>query len=87
MNDAAAHTEQTENVLARVRETLNGLRPFLQADGGDIEIVSLSDSLELQLRLTGNCEDCRMSHFTMKAGVETSLRKSIPELKEIITVE
>ncbi len=60
---------------------LNDVRPFLQADSGDVELIELTDKLEVRLKIFGNCRNCGMRHMTMKAVVEDYLRKEIPEIK------
>lgn len=73
--------------LIRIEEALDTIRPFLQKDGGDIEIVDLSDDLAVQVRLLGNCITCPMSASTMKAGVEESIKNAIPEIQSVVSVE
>lgn len=66
----------------RVEEVLGGIRPYLQSDGGDVEIVSIEDGV-LKVRLLGSCEKCNMSTMTMKAGLEQSILKAIPEIRKV----
>ena len=73
-------------VLNKIEEALDSLRPYLQADGGDVEVVGLTNENVLQIRLLGNCEQCPMSYMTMKAGLEEAIRKVLPELKELRAV-
>lgn len=70
----------------KVEIALNSMRPFLQADGGDVELVDITDDMEVQLRLTGNCSSCNISHITMKAGIENGIKSAIPEIKRVIAV-
>jgi Fe-S cluster biogenesis protein NfuA len=70
----------------KVEIALNSMRPFLQADGGDVELVDITDDLEVQLRLTGNCSSCNISHITMKAGIENGIKNAIPEITRVIAV-
>ncbi len=83
----STQTIDKEAYLIRIEEALDTIRPFLQKDGGDIEIVDLSDKLALQVRLLGNCITCPMSASTMKAGVEESVKNAIPEIRSVIAVE
>ena len=69
----------------KVQAALNKVRPGLQADGGDVELVSVEDG-NVTLRLTGACGSCPMSTMTLKVGIEGVLRKDVPEIKEIISV-
>jgi len=75
-----------EKVRSLVRETLDKLRPYLQADGGDIEFVDITDDLVVQVKLTGACHDCPFRLQTLKGGVEQALTKEIPEIKGVIAV-
>jgi len=70
----------------KVEIALNSMRPFLQADGGDVELVDITDDMEVQLRLTGNCSSCNISHITMKAGIENGIKNAIPEITRVIAV-
>lgn len=65
---------------AAVKSVLNRIRPALQADGGDIELVELAGSVA-RVRLTGVCAGCPTSHMTLHLGIETALRRLHPELR------
>ncbi len=66
-----------------IETVLDTIRPYLHADGGDVELVEVSPNRDIVLRLTGNCSSCNMSEMTMTAGIEESLRRSIPNLGSI----
>ncbi len=70
-------------ITERVQESLNFVRPYLQADGGDVELVSVSDDGFVAVRLTGSCLSCPMSRMTLRAGVERKLLKDVPEVKRV----
>ncbi len=70
----------------RARKAINKLRPFLQMDGGDMEIIAIEDNNVL-IRLQGACQSCPSSTMHMKYGIETALKKEIPEFGELITIE
>jgi Fe-S cluster biogenesis protein NfuA len=70
----------------RVKEVLELVRPYLQADGGDIDFVSLAEDLTVFVTLTGACGTCAMSIQTLKFGVEHALKNAIPEIKEVVAV-
>lgn len=72
-----------EEILARVEMSLDTMRPYLKKDGGNVEVVELNDAMQLKLRLLGNCGTCPQSIFTMKAGIEEAILKSVPEIKQI----
>jgi len=71
---------------ARVEEVLDQVRPGLQADGGDVELVDVDDAGVVSVRLTGACGSCPMSTMTMKMGVEKTLRENIPEITEVVQI-
>ncbi|MBC7383429.1 MAG: NifU family protein [Bacteroidia bacterium] len=75
-----------EELVAKIEIALNGMRPFLQADGGDVEMVELTDDMELKLRLLGNCSSCSMSSMTMKAGIENGIRNALPQILKVTAV-
>jgi Fe-S cluster biogenesis protein NfuA len=66
---------------------LDTIRPYLQADGGDVEFVEVSESGDVVLKLTGACSSCEMSEMTMTAGIEETLRRSIPGLGKIVAIK
>jgi Fe-S cluster biogenesis protein NfuA len=70
----------------KVEEALKQVRPALQRDGGDIELVSVDDNGTVKVRLKGACGACPMSTMTLKMGVEKYLKEHIPEVKEVVQV-
>jgi Fe-S cluster biogenesis protein NfuA len=70
----------------KVFRAIQDVRPSLQADGGDIELVSVSEDGIVSVRLTGACGTCPMSTMTLKMGVENYLKKTVPEVKEVVQV-
>jgi Fe-S cluster biogenesis protein NfuA len=70
----------------RVDQALDEIRPHLAVDGGNIEIVDITDELEVQVRWLGNCEFCSMSAMTMRAGIEQTIKSRVPEIKSIKAV-
>jgi len=69
-----------------VEKALETIRPELQADGGDIEIIDVGEDGIVQVKLTGACGGCPMSQMTLKMGVEKTLKKIVPKVKSVITV-
>jgi Fe-S cluster biogenesis protein NfuA len=69
----------------RVEAALEKIRPALQADGGDIELVDVKDGV-VSVKLTGHCGGCPMSTMTLKMGVERVVRREVPEIKDLIAV-
>jgi Fe-S cluster biogenesis protein NfuA len=70
----------------RVEEALKQVRPALQRDGGDIELVSIEENGIVKVRLKGACGSCPMSTMTLKMGVEKYLKEHVPEVKEVVQV-
>lgn len=70
---------------AKVEEVINRIRPALQRDGGDIELIGV-EGATVKVRLVGACSTCPSSLFTLKMGVERHLKAMIPEIEEVITV-
>ena len=70
----------------KIEIALNSMRPFLQADGGDVELVDITDEMEVQLRLLGNCSSCSMSSMTMKAVIENGLKSAIPQITRVTAI-
>ncbi len=74
-----------EDLTQEVQQALDKIRPMLQRDGGDIELVEVTDGI-VKVRLTGACKGCPMSQMTLKQGVEKLLMKEVPGLKEVQAV-
>jgi len=70
----------------KVEEVLNQVRPMLQADGGDVELVEVAEDGVVSVKLTGACGSCPMSTMTLKMGIERALKERIPEVKEVVQV-
>lgn len=73
-------------IKEKVVKVLEQVRPFLQADGGDIELIEITDDLTVKVKLTGACGSCPYSVQTLKMGVEQSIRKEVPQIKEVVAV-
>lgn len=77
--------DKTELTI-KINASLDQLRPFLHADGGDMELVEITDDAVVRVRLIGACKDCSMSLMTLKAGLEDALKKVAPEVKSVEAV-
>lgn len=84
-------TEQGKNQAAlkeRVNEVIGEIRPYIQADGGDIELVEVQqESGKVSVRFSGACRGCPMSEMTLKMGVERRLKEKVPEISEVVAVD
>ena len=69
----------------RIEAALQRIRPSLQADGGNVELVDVNDGV-VSVRLTGSCGSCPMSTMTLKMGVERAIRQAVPEIKKLVAV-
>jgi Fe-S cluster biogenesis protein NfuA len=70
----------------RIEDALSQLRPYLEADNGNVRFIELTDDMIVRLKLEGACSSCSMSMMTLKAGIEQSLLKAIPEIKGVEAV-
>ncbi len=71
----------------KVEEVLQKVRPMLQRDGGDVELVDVQDDGVVKVRLTGACSGCPMSTMTLKNAIEETIKKEIPEIKSVEQVQ
>ena len=70
----------------RIKEVLEQLRPYLQADGGDLALAEITDDMVVKVKLVGACGSCPMRTMTLKAGVENTLKRQVPEVKSVEAV-
>jgi len=73
-------------IKERIKDVLEQLRPYLRADGGDLALQEITDDLVVKIKLTGACGSCPMRTMTLKAGVENTLKKQVPEVKSVEAV-
>jgi len=78
--------KEGEKMKEKVEAALGKIRPSLNADGGDVELVEVSPDGVVKVRLTGACGGCPMSQMTLKMGIERTLKEEVPELKEVVAV-
>jgi Fe-S cluster biogenesis protein NfuA len=71
---------------AKIEDALKQIRPFLEADGGDVSLVEISDEFVAKVKLHGSCSSCSMSQMTMKAGIEDAIKKSANEIKSVVAI-
>lgn len=76
-----------EEIIEKINSAIDEVRPYLNADGGDVELVELSGDNTVKVRLSGACDGCPFSMMTLKAGIEQAIRKKFPEMKELIAVD
>lgn len=78
-------TTQTgrKSMKEKVQKVIESVRPFLQADGGDVELVDVTEDGVVKVKLTGACGSCPMSTYTLKMGVERKIRQEVPEVTAV----
>ncbi|MFI4910657.1 MAG: NifU family protein [Sedimentisphaeraceae bacterium JB056] len=77
----------SENNIEKIKDVIEVIRPRLQADGGDIELVSVEEDMTVKVRLQGACRGCPGARMTLKNGVERVLKDQVPEVKEVVAVD
>jgi Fe-S cluster biogenesis protein NfuA len=70
----------------KIKDVLEQLRPYLQADGGDLALAEITDDMVVKVKLVGACGSCPMRTMTLKAGVENTLKRQVPEVKSVEAV-
>jgi len=75
-----------ENIRLNVEKALEEIRPFLNSDGGDITLISIEDDKHVKVRFEGACTACNVNQTTLKAGVETTIKKYAPEIETVINI-
>lgn len=86
MNNFQDTVLSNELLIQRIEDTLETIRPYLIADSGDIRLVEVTDDMVARVELLGACSSCSMSMMTMRAGVEQSILKAVPEIKAVEAV-
>lgn len=71
------------DLIARIESTLDTLRPYLEADSGNVSLVEVTEDMVVKLQLLGACSSCSMSSMTLRAGIEQSILKAVPEIKAV----
>ncbi len=71
---------------AVIQDVIDRVRPYLQRDGGDVQLVDITEDNVVKVKLVGACGTCPMSTMTLKGGIEAELKKSVPEVKAVVAV-
>ena len=79
-------TDPNTELNARVERALDQIRPYMEADGGNVRLLEITPDLVVRLVLLGACGSCPMSTMTMKAGVEQSILRAVPEVKAVVAI-
>jgi Fe-S cluster biogenesis protein NfuA len=75
-----------KKILSRIEVALEEIRPFLKADGGDINFIELTDKWVVKVKLIGACSSCNISMMTLKNGVEMAVKRAVPKVKEVLEI-
>ncbi|OHB55726.1 MAG: hypothetical protein A2Y07_11355 [Planctomycetes bacterium GWF2_50_10] len=78
---------EEKNFETQVKEVIESIRPMLQNDGGDIELVGVDEDKTVRVRLQGACRGCPGAQMTLKMGVERLLKERVPDVKEVVAVK
>ncbi|MBG6109294.1 Fe-S cluster biogenesis protein NfuA [Flavobacterium sp. CG_23.5] len=76
----------TEELTVEVQKALEEIRPFLNSDGGDITLISIEDGKHVKVRLEGACTSCSVNQMTLRAGVETTIKKFAPQIETVVNI-
>jgi Fe-S cluster biogenesis protein NfuA len=76
----------TEELTIEVQKALEEIRPFLNSDGGDITLISIEDDKPVKVRLEGACTSCSVNQMTLRAGVETTIKKFAPQIETVVNI-
>ncbi|MGL4383877.1 MAG: NifU family protein [Flavobacterium sp.] len=76
----------TEELTENVMKALDEIRPFLKSDGGDITLIAIEDEKHVKVRLEGACTSCSVNQMTLRAGVETTIKKFAPQIETVVNV-
>lgn len=86
MASTKSNKQSEASLTDRVQEVMDLMRPAIQEDGGDVELVGITDDGTVQVRFHGACVTCPSSTMTLKSGLETNIRKNVPEIQTVIAV-
>ena len=75
-----------KKMINKIEESLTTIRPYLEADGGDIRLVEVTDQMIVKIKLMGACSTCNVSMMTLKHGVEVAIKRAVPEIKEVVDI-
>ena len=76
-----------EEITQKVASAISLIRPFLNDDCGDVELVEVTKDHQVKVRLTGSCRDCSMKQSTLKGGIEETIKKAVPQITAVVAIE
>ena len=75
-----------KKLLEKIELALDGIRPYLKADGGDVNVVEITEDMTVKVKLLGSCGSCDVSTMTLENGIEVVIKRAVPEIKKVIDV-
>ena len=78
---------EDKQIEEKVNDALDEIRPFLKSDGGDISLVSIDNGTHVKVQLHGACADCTVNQMTLKSGVEMTIKKHIPQIESVTSID
>tara|TARA_Y100001934_G_C11629778_1_gene440558 strand:- start:68 stop:310 length:243 start_codon:yes stop_codon:yes gene_type:complete len=79
--------DEKEKILHNIEKALEDIRPYLQQDGGDVQVIDVTEDFTLQVRLIGACGTCEINTQTLKNGIEAVVKQHVPIIKEVVAVD
>ncbi len=79
-------TSKKSKLYYKVNQALDSIRPYLNVDGGDIDLIDVTKDKIVKVKFTGSCATCDVSMMTFRNGIETTIKKNVPEIKEVIEI-
>jgi len=78
--------EEKSNLIRRIEEAIDTIRPYLEADGGNITVTDITEDFQAMVQLHGACSSCSMSSMTLRAGVAEAIKHSVPEITNVVAI-
>lgn len=76
-----------QEILDKINKAIDSVRPYLISDGGDVDLIEVTEDLTVKVKLIGACQGCPFSEMTLRAGIEHAIRNEVPDIKELVAVE
>lgn len=80
-------TTSEQGLLEKIEKALSEVRPYLESDGGNISLIEITDEMVVKVKLHGSCVDCNVNQMTLKAGVESTIKKYAPEIIRVENID
>jgi Fe-S cluster biogenesis protein NfuA len=77
---------EKETLINQINQALDGIRPHLAVDGGDVEVMDVTEDMDVIVKWLGNCQLCAMSDMTMKAGIEQTIKAQLPQINNVVAI-